>query len=387
MRPLEGVRVLDLTRVVSGPVAGRILSDLGADVVKVEPPEGDITRIWGEERHGVAGFFMQQNAGKRNISIDLRKPAGVQLVIDLATRADVVIENFRGGVMDRMGIGWAVLSAANPKLVMCSISGFGQTGPEAHRQAYASVIQAESGLVHRHATQDGRPPTDPITSFADYNSGLHGTIALLAALHAVKTTNVGTHIDMAMLDAMMFTDDYMHHAIDGSEIVRLGGEYWQTADGNWFEIAGQFKFVWAQISTACNLVDPTPKSADLETKITNRRALVREFIATLADAEAAIAMAETAGLPWGRYNSPEQALVTPTALHRGIVTQVDDRSGSGGQRGIVQSPYRFNNYESGVRGSSPHRGEHNAEVLTEWLKTPPAQITELLNTQVLLTQP
>ncbi len=385
MRPLEGVRVLDLTRVVSGPVAGRILSDLGADVVKVEPPEGDITRIWGEERHGVAGFFMQQNAGKRNISIDLRKPAGVQLVIDLAAQADVVIENFRGGVMDRMGIGWAVLSAVNPKLVMCSISGFGQTGPEAHRQAYASVIQAESGLVHRHATQDGRAPTDPITSFADYNSGLHGTIALLAALHAVKTTNIGTHIDMAMLDAMMFTDDYMHHAIDGSELVRLGGEYWQTADGNWFEIAGQFKFVWAQISTAFNLVDPTPKGADLETKIANRRTIVRDFITTLPDADAAIAMANKAGLPWGRYNSPEQALSTPTAIHRGIVTQVDDRAGDGGQRGIVQSPYRFNNYESGVKGGSPHRGEHNAEVLSDWLALSSAEVSQLRADSVLLS--
>jgi CoA:oxalate CoA-transferase len=384
MRPLEGVRVLDLSRVVAGPVAGRILSDLGADVVKVEPPEGDITRIWGEERHGVSGFFQQQNAGKRNISIDLRKPAGVQLVIDLAAQADMVIENFRGGVMDRMGIGWEVLSAANPKLVMCSISGFGQTGPEAHRQAYASVIQAESGLVHRHATQDGRAPTDPITSFADYNSGLHGTIALLAALHAAKTTNIGTHIDLAMLDAMMFTDDYLHHAIDDSPIVRLGGEYWQTADGNWFEIAGQFRFVWAQISAAHHLVDPTPKDADLNTKIANRRKIVREFIATLPDAEAAIAMANKAALPWGRYNSPEQAMLAPTAIHRGIVTQVDDRAG--GQRGIVQSPYRFNNYESGVKGSSPHRGEHNAEILTDWLKTSPATIAQLVTDEVLLTQ-
>jgi CoA:oxalate CoA-transferase len=384
MRPLEGVRVLDLSRVVAGPVAGRILSDLGADVVKVEPPEGDITRIWGEERHGVSGFFQQQNAGKRNISIDLRKPAGVQLVIDLAAQADMVIENFRGGVMDRMGIGWEVLSAANPKLVMCSISGFGQTGPEAHRQAYASVIQAESGLVHRHATQDGRAPTDPITSFADYNSGLHGTIALLAALHAAKTANIGTHIDLAMLDAMMFTDDYLHHAIDDSPIVRLGGEYWQTADGNWFEIAGQFRFVWAQISAAHHLVDPTPKDADLNTKIANRRKIVREFIATLPDAEAAIAMANKAALPWGRYNSPEQAMLAPTAIHRGIVTQVDDRAG--GQRGIVQSPYRFNNYESGVKGSSPHRGEHNAEILTDWLKTSPATIAQLVTDEVLLTQ-
>ncbi len=129
MRPLEGVRVLDLSRVVAGPFAGRMLSDLGADVVKVEPPDGDISRFWGEERNGITGFFQQQNAGKRNLCIDMRADGAVELIVSLAAKADIVLENYRAGVMDRMRVGWPVLSAANPRLIMASISGFGQGGP------------------------------------------------------------------------------------------------------------------------------------------------------------------------------------------------------------------------------------------------------------------
>src|SRR5205085_5578572 len=129
-RPLDGVRVLDLSRVLSGPFAGRLLSDLGADVVKVEPPEGDPTRWWGEVRHGLSGYYTQQNAGKRNVCIDLKAEGGPELARRLAAVADVVIENFRPGVLDRLGLGWAALSRDNPRLVMLSITGFGQAGPE-----------------------------------------------------------------------------------------------------------------------------------------------------------------------------------------------------------------------------------------------------------------
>lgn len=374
MRPLEGVRVLDLTRVVAGPVSGRILSDLGADVVKIEPPDDDVTRLWGAIHHGVASFYLQQNAGKRNVCIDFRVPAGVDLLKQLVTKADVVIENYRGGVMDRLGIGWSVLSAINPALVMCSITGFGQQGPESQRLAYASVIQTEAGWIRRAAEADDRPPTDPIVSVADYNAGLHGTIALLAALRQAEKTKVGTHIDLAMFDAMIFTDDFIHHAIDDFPLLRLGGEYWRLGDGSWFEIAGQFRFVWASFAKSAGLRDPgpTPPSADdsLDAKVTRRRAVVEAFFRSLPTVEAAIDAAEKAHIAWARYNSPADALQTPTALHRGVVAQVDDHAG--GTRGVIQSPYRFSNYISGVRGGAAYRGENNEEVLREWLGSPPS---------------
>lgn len=364
MFPLEGIRVLDLSRVVAGPVIGRIFSDLGADVVKVEPPDEDMTRLWGEVRHGISGFFQQQNAGKRNVCLDFRNPSGVDVLKALVGEADVLIENYRAGVMDRLGIGWPILSAIRPQLVMCSISGFGQTGPESRRQAFASVIQSESGFVQRHASLDARPPTDPIVSVADYNAGLHGAIGILAALRAASATGVGTHLDLAMFDAMMFTDDYAHHAIDGSPIVRLGGEYWQLGDGSFVEVAGQFKFVWSKLADL-GVADPTPPGASLEEKIAARRSAAAAWFRSFAGLEELQPVLEQADFPWAHFNTPTQALDSPTAKHRGTVASVDDRGG--GTRGVVQSPYRYSSYDSGVRGGAAHRGEHNHEVLADWL--------------------
>ena len=147
--PLAGLKVLDFSRVLAGPFAGRMLSDLGADVVKVEPPDGDVTRQWGKVIAGLPGYYFQQNAGKRNISIDLRAPGARELVLGLVRHADVLIENYRPDVMPRLGLGWDALSAANPRLVMLSISGFGQGGPESHRAAYAPIVHAEMGLMER----------------------------------------------------------------------------------------------------------------------------------------------------------------------------------------------------------------------------------------------
>jgi CoA:oxalate CoA-transferase len=384
MRPLVGIRVLDLSRVVSGPTVGRIFSDLGADVVKVEPPEGDVSRLWGLSKHGVSGFFQQQNVGKRNISIDFRKPDGVALLIELVTKADVLIENYRGGVMDRLGIGWTTLAAANPKLVMCSISGFGQQGPESQRQAYASVIQSEAGWVSRLSECDNRRPSDPIVSVADYNAGLHGVIGVLAALRAAQITNIGTHIDIAMLDSMLFTDDYMHHAIDNHPVDRLGGEYWELGDGTFIEVAGQFKYVWARLHESFHIADPTPAGVNLEEKIRHRRGAVEEFFAGFANVDEAVIALDQAVLPWGRYNTANEALETPTSKHRGVVVQVDDRSGTGTTRGVIQTPYRFTAYESGVDGHTSHRGEDNAAVLFDWLGRDAKSVDGLQQADVLL---
>lgn len=363
--PLAGVRVLDLTRVVSGPVVGRALADLGADVVKLEPPEGDVTRLWGEERNGIAGFFLQQNAGKRNVCIDLKTDGAVALVHDLAAAADVLVENFRPGVLERLGITWESLSARNPRLVMASISGFGQDGPESERAAYAAVIHAESGAIGRLMALDARPPTDPVVSFADYDAGLHTTIAILAALLQARATGVGDRIDIAMLDAMLGTDDYIHHAIDGSPIRRLSGQYWQLADGGWIIIPGYLHHVYKRLADLFGLEDGVAEDAGLDAKTAGRRAAVAAFLASFEDRESVFTILKTAGLPWGVLKTPEEALASPTARHRGVVAEVDD--GAGGTRGVVRLPYRFRHSESGVRGRSAALGEHNTEVLREWL--------------------
>ena len=165
-RPLSDLKVLDMSRVMAGPYGARLLCDLGADVVKLEPPEPDITRNWGVQRHGLSGFYTQQNAGKRNVCIDLKTAGGPELVRRLADRADVLVENFRPGVMARIGLDYPTLRERNPRLIMLSVTGFGQDGPESHRQAYAPIIHAEAGYIARHAEMDGNPPSDPIFSIA-----------------------------------------------------------------------------------------------------------------------------------------------------------------------------------------------------------------------------
>ena len=382
-RPLDGVRVLDLSRVVAGPFAGRMLADLGADVVKIEPPEGDVSRVWGEKRHGVSGFFQQQNAGKRDMCIDLRAKGAAAVVIALAARADIVIENFRAGVMTRLGLDWPVLSAENPRLVMCSISGFGAHGPDADRAAYAPVIQAESGIVSRQALFDAMSPTDPMLSIADYDSGLHALVAILSALRMVERTGIGTWIDMSMVDAMLATDDYVHHSIDGSPVDRLGGTYWQVGDGTWLLVASPMKHFWRVVS-ALGVTAPSHADASLDEKVAARALAIAAWMRGHQSVDDATSALDAVNIAWGRVRTMDEAISSPTAEHRRVVAQIDDRSGTGSTRGVIDSPYRFSAWESGVRGGAPRRGEHNAAVLTEWLGWGEPDVAGLVASGVLL---
>ena len=382
-RPLDGVRVLDLSRVVAGPFAGRMLADLGADVVKIEPPEGDVSRVWGEKRHGVSGFFQQQNAGKRDICVDLRAEGAAAVVIALAARADIVIENFRAGVMTRLGLDWPALSAVNPRLVMCSISGFGAQGPDAGRAAYAPVIQAESGIVSRQALFDGMSPTDPMLSIADYDSGLHALVAILSALRMVERTGVGTWIDMSMVDAMLATDDYVHHSIDGSPVDRLGGTYWQVGDGTWVMVSSPMKHFWRVVSSLGVTAD-APVDESLDEKVASRTRAIATWMRGFPSLDDATSALDALNIAWGRVRTMDEAISSPTAEHRRVVAQIDDRSGTGSTRGVIDSPYRFSAWESGVRGSAPRRGEHNAEVLAQWLGWGETDVAGLVASGVLM---
>jgi crotonobetainyl-CoA:carnitine CoA-transferase CaiB-like acyl-CoA transferase len=382
MYPCEGLRVLDLSRVVAGPIAGRILSDLGADVVKLEPPEGDVTRVWGQMRHGLSGFYTQQNAGKRNVCVDLRAEGGVDVVKRLAAHADVVIENFRAGVIDRLGLGYDALRVDNPGLIMLSVSGFGRGGPESHRAAYAPSVQAETGLVFRQAQFDDVWPTDPMLSIADNYSGLHGTIAVLAALRVREQTGIGQHIDMAMFDAMIFTDDYAHHAVDNEPVVRLGGDIYDTCAGPVL-FAGQLRTIWAALKSQID--DPAPGDIPIPEKARLRKQAVQEWALRFDKFDDLAAALDKAGLAFGVVKDQFDVIHSPTAQYRGTVAEIDDNGGTGTRRGVVQTPYRFSGADSGVRGVAPHRGQHNAEVLSEWAGLDAASIEALVDRGVLLT--
>ncbi len=375
--PLAGIRVLDLTRVFAGPIAGRVLTDLGADVVKVEPPEGDVTRQWGRVIAGLSTYFTQQNCGKRDVCIDLGRPEGPELVASLADAADIVLENFRPGVMARYGLDWASLSARNPRLLMLSISGFGQDGPEARRGAYASVLHAETGVMAGAWPDE---PRDLIVSAADVLSGLHGVIAIMAALRVRDATGIGQHIDMAMIDAMSFSNDFIIDSLDDRFNERRNGEVWSTASGP-VSLAGGLRWVWKQMSETHGLVDPTPPDAPLADKLASRRRIVTAFLESRAGRAEVIDALDRAGLAWGEVRATGQVLESPTLRHRGTVSQIDDRAG--GTRPVIRAPYAMSVSGRAVPGVAPHRGEHNAEVLAEWLGASAADIERYAATGVL----
>jgi len=362
-RPLDGVRVLDLSRVFAGPIAGRTLSDLGADVVKIEPPDGDITRLWGRKTAGLSTYFTQQNCGKRNVCIDLHHEGGRELVAQLADRADVLIENFRPGVMRRLGLDWNALSARNPSLIMLSISGFGQDGPESQRAAYAPIIHAEAGILP-HAVGD-EMPLDIGFSAADVLSGMHGVIAVLAALRARDAGGPGQHIDLAMIDAMTYSADNMISVLDGARNKEpIGGEVWRTADGPKM-LTGGLRWIWHQLSESASLHDPTPADADISEKIVARRQIITEYLCGLPDRASVIAAFDRANLAWADVRDCGDVLDSPTLLHRNTVVHIADRAG--GTRTVIRNPYRMSTIDCSDPGIAAFRGEHNAEVLDEWL--------------------
>jgi crotonobetainyl-CoA:carnitine CoA-transferase CaiB-like acyl-CoA transferase len=364
--PLENLRVLDISRVLAGPFAGRMFADLGADVVKLEPPDGDVTRLWGAVVAGIPGYYHQQNVGKRDISIDLSQPDGAKLVAELAAKADVVLENFRPGVAERLGVGYRALSKANPKLVMLSISGFGQTGPESQRAAFAPVIHAEAGLIDRLSRRTaGGELVDLPFSASDTHAGLHGMIAVLSALLMRERTGLGQHIDMAMIDATLATDDFLHYALEDSWQTRvLPAEVWEIAGGH-IVISADFRHIWNQLSAQAGLSDPSPPGASVEEKSRHRHEVLRVYLKSLPSRHHVIAVLDSLNLAWGDVRKSEEMEQQITVAHRRTITRVDDRQS--GERVVVQSPYRFSNAESGVRRGAPHQGEHNGEVLEDWL--------------------
>ena len=379
--PLDGLKVLDFSRVLAGPFAGRMLSDLGADVVKIEPPDGDVTRLWGHVVGGLPGYYHQQNAGKRNVCIDLRHEQAKQLVLELVAEADILIENYRPDVMARLGLGYDQLSQVNPRLIMLSISGFGHGGPESHRPAYAPIVHAEVGLMHRQAERAELPFSDLPLSVADTNASLHGLVGLLSAVIMRQQTGLGQHIDIAMIDATLATDDQVHYALEDAEASSpLRNDTWETGAGP-ILISADFRYLWQLLTGQMGVNDPTSKDTPLVEKIRIRREIVGQYMANLDSWAAVEEIMAKMNLAWGRVRAPATLAEQPTIAARAAIIQIDDRAG--GTRPITQSPYRFSGARSGVRGPAPHRGEHNSGVLEDWLGKDAAQISELHTAQVL----
>ena len=383
--PLTGLRVLDFSRVLAGPFAARMLSDLGADVVKVEPPDGDVTRYWGKEIAGQAGYYHQQNAGKRNICIDLQAEGANTLILELTKQADLVIENYRSDVMPRLGLGYDDLKIANPGIIMLSISGFGQASPESKRPAYAPVIHAESGLIRRSNELRGLELHDLPLSVADTNASLHGLIAALSALHMRARTGLGQHIDMAMIEATVATDDQLHYDLDASHHTGpLPNEIWELPFGAVL-LSTDFRYFFRLLVAELGLTDPATEKMELEEKIALRRQAAQEFLVGLKTREKFTEAMAAINIPWGDVRYPSKVTAQPTLMARGTFAEIDDRNG--GKRFITQSPYHFSEAASGVRGSVAYRGENYAEILTDWLGLAEKDIEELMTKKAVLYDP
>ena len=384
--PLAGLKVLDFTRVVAGPYATRMLSDLGADVLKVEPPEGDVTRKLGNPGEGVSGYYLQQNIGKRNICVDLKAPGARELILKLTAEADIVTENFRPGIMDRFGIGWDDLAKVNPRLIMLSISGYGQTGPDRKKAAYAPVLHAESGLIARQAEIAEAKPVDIQLAVADSYSSLHGIIAILSALRVRDQTGEGQHIDLAMISVLHSVDDYAYWALDDDWPKPEENSIWDAPEGRRILVTGDMKWMWVMFSTRDGLADPTPDGADIATKVRMRREAMEQHMLDHESFDALTATLDRLNLAWGEVQPFGPGIYDqPSVKALGVVVDVTDDAGN--PRRTIQSPYRFSQSKSGIDGDAriAKRGEHNVAALRDWLDMDENELSALAESKALIS--
>ena len=379
MRPLDGIRVLDFSRVLSGPYCGRALADLGADVVKVEPPAGDLTRFAHPRRNSMSYYYAQQNAGKRNVSLDLRRPEATNLLLRLAARTDVLLENFRPGVMARMGLGPAAVMAANPRLVYASISGYGQEGPWSDRRAYAVVIHAEMGLTHsqlEHRGEESRRVNDPL-SHADVYAGLECTAGILAALLQRERTGAGQHLDVSMAASLLSVNERVQYELSGIDtgpeppaLSPGGSPVFDTAEGHLVTVAGD-PVSSANFGLFCDVMGrpelrADPRFAGIEARARHRDdllAIVQGWVLGFDDLDELETALARVRLPMGVVRSVAEVAASAWASHHGAIAEVSDR-GDGVIR-IPQAPWRFSGAEVGVGAEPAYRGEHNREVFAE----------------------
>ncbi len=399
--PLSGIRVLDFSRVLSGPHCTRMLADLGADVIKIEPPAGDLTRFATPRRNGLSSYFVQQNVGKRNLSIDLTSPRGVETVLDLVEHADVLVENYRPGVMTRLGLDAAAVLARNPRIVYASISGYGQTGPWVGRRAYAAVVEAETGIIASQGNARGGPLVKDPHSHADVYTGLEAASAILAALYQRERTGAGQWIDVSMAETMLYVNEHLHDALwDGDDQpswIRSfrPGDYLvlTVANGESLVVSGHPAERGTFTSFIAAMGRPEladdERFGDIVLRIANFDALseiIRTFALGVPDADSFERIFSQHQLAVGRVRQPGELTDTDWAIERGAVVDVDDRGG--GSFRVPNVPWRFSAApEVGVSGIPKYRGEDNRAVLTELLGYDDERVDLLETTGVLSSRP
>ena len=369
-KPLAGLRVIELARILAGPWAGQLLADLGAEVIKVERPgTGDDTRQWGPpfvtgpggENLGAA-YFHACNRGKKSVAIDIATPAGQEKLRALVADADVLIENFKSGDLARYGLDHAALSAINPGLITCSITGFGQTGPYAGRAGYDFIIQGMGGAMSLTGEPDGAPQKSGV-AYADLFTGLYATVAILAALHARERSGEGAHIDMALLDTQVAVlgNQALNWMASGVTPRRMGNGHanlvpyqaFAAADGEIIVAVGNDR----QFERLCALLGLDELASDQRfatnpARVVNRDSLLPllgEAISRRGRVEFSEAL-KSAGIPAGPINDVEAVFADPQVIHRGLKLDLDGIPG-------LASPIVIDGKRQAAEGASPKLGD------------------------------
>jgi crotonobetainyl-CoA:carnitine CoA-transferase CaiB-like acyl-CoA transferase len=378
MGPLDGLRVIELAHIMAGPVCGRMLADLGADVIKVEKlPGGDTSRSFlPPDVTGESAAFMMLNRNKRGIAVDLKSPDGREIVGRLLQRADVVIENYRTGTMERLGLGYDALRRHNPGLVFCEISGYGRTGPMADHGGFDLIAQGYSGLMSVTGEGPGRPPVKCGPPVTDVTAGIIACMGVLAALLHRRQTGQGQRVDTSLFEAGI-TQTYWQAAIALATGVSPGPmgsahpltapyEAFQTADG-WITVGASSQPTWVKLTEAIGHPElaADPRFAENADRMRNRATLAEILSAIFQQGSSAtwLQRLEAAGVPAGPVLSVGDMLSHPQAIARGMVTEVE-HSRLGAVK-TVGFPIRLSGTPSEVRRGAPILGEHTREVLTE----------------------
>lgn len=367
--PLAGLKVVELARILAGPWAGQTLSDLGAEVIKVESPAGDDTRQWGppfieREDDTTAAYFHSCNRGKASITVDFRTPEGQEQVRELVRDADILIENFKVGGLEKYGLDYDSLKAVNPGLIYCSITGFGQTGPYAHRAGYDYIIQGMSGLMSITGDPDGQPQRVGV-AVTDIFTGVYAVSGILAALHQRHQTGKGQHVDMALMDVAVSVtaNQAMNYLTTGTPPGRTGNyhpnltpyQVFDCADGHIIIATGND----AQYQRLCGLLGldwmaDAPEFLKNADRVANRDRMIDLLMAETRKRSKAelLAGCEERGIPAGPINDMAEVFEDPQVQARGMKVTLDGVPG-------VRAPFTFSDAELKLDAPSPKLGENN----------------------------
>ncbi len=375
--PLEGLRVVDLSRVLAGPFCGALLGDLGADVVKVEDPTvGDESRTWPPHKDGEAAGYLVNNRNKRGIAVDLKSADGVEIVRRLVRDADVLIENFRTGTMEEFGLGYEALSAVNPRLIYCSVSAFGRTGPRAEGAGYEALMQAFSGIMSITGEPGGAPVRCGV-SFLDLTTGILCALGVMSALHHRARTGIGQRVDGSLLETAIGLLNFQAegYLLAGLVPQALGSAHpslspyrnFRCKDGQWVFIAGANDRLWKRLVIALGLgamADDPKFSINIE-RVKHRQELEARLEVAIGahEREPLLKLLDEAGVPATPVNTVDQVLNDAQMRTRTVIRRMNHPKL--GDIPVVGMPVGFSRMSPGIRRHAPARGEHTDEVLRE----------------------